>query len=84
MELVRCGRRSGGGFASRNCSLSFLAIYGPISVILLLMLWGGLMIVAFAMIFQGLGARFVGASGPIGFGTLDLHECVDVPDARAR
>ena len=50
--------------------LSFLAIYGPISVILLLVLWGGLMIVAFAMIFQGLGARFYGASGSHGFGTL--------------
>ncbi len=50
--------------------LSFLAIYGPISVILLLVLWGGLMIVAFAMIFQGLGARFYGASGAHGFGTL--------------
>jgi hypothetical protein len=50
--------------------LSFLAIYGPISVILLLILWGGLMIVAFAMIFQGLGAQFVAASGSVGFGTL--------------
>jgi hypothetical protein len=50
--------------------LSFLAIYGPISVILLLILWGGLMIVAFAMIFQGLGAEFVAASGTVGFGTL--------------
>ncbi len=50
--------------------VSFLAIYGPISVILLLILWGGLMIVAFAMIYHGLGAQFVADSGTVGFGTL--------------
>ncbi len=50
--------------------LSFLAIYGPISVILLLILWGGLMIFAFAMIYHGLGANFDAASGTVGFGTL--------------
>ncbi len=50
--------------------LIFLAVYGPISVILLLILWGTLMIVAFAIIYQGLGPRFDSASAPIGFGTL--------------
>jgi hypothetical protein len=50
--------------------LSFLAVYGPISVILLLLLWGGLMIVALAMIYHGLGPRFESSSGSLGFGTL--------------
>jgi hypothetical protein len=50
--------------------LSFLAVYGPLSVMLLLGLWGGLMIVAFALIYQGLGPQFRAAAGPIGFGTL--------------
>jgi hypothetical protein len=50
--------------------LIFLAVYGPISVMLLLILWGGWMIVAFAMIYQGLGPRLQGESGPLGFGAL--------------
>jgi hypothetical protein len=50
--------------------LAFLAIYGPVSVILLLILWGGLMILAFTFIYQGLGARFESAAGPVGFGAL--------------
>jgi hypothetical protein len=50
--------------------LSFLAVYGPISVMFLLILWAGLMILAFAMIYHGLGPRFQAPSGPIGFGTL--------------
>jgi hypothetical protein len=51
--------------------LSFLAIYGPVSVILLLILWAGLMILAFALIYQGLGTQFVATSGgSVGFGTL--------------
>ena len=37
---------------------------------LLLALWGGLMILAFALIYHGLGPRFQAASGPVGFGTL--------------
>ena len=50
--------------------LSFLAVYGPLSVVLLLVLWAGLMIVAFTLIYQGLGARFQAAAGSVGFGTL--------------
>ena len=50
--------------------LSFLAIYGPVSVILLLILWGGLMILAFTLIYQGLGGDLSRPSGPVGFGTL--------------
>src|SRR3954470_14076441 len=50
--------------------LSFLAVYGPVSVMLLLILWAGLMIVAFALIYQGLGPRFQAAAGSVGFGTL--------------
>src|SRR5208337_1233703 len=49
--------------------LSFLAIYGPLSVVLLLVLWAGLMIVAFALIYQGLGPRFLATAESVGFGT---------------
>ncbi|MGD0041963.1 MAG: potassium channel family protein, partial [Isosphaeraceae bacterium] len=50
--------------------LSFVAVYGPISIVLLLVLWAGLMIVAFALIYHSLGPRFQAASGAVGFGTL--------------
>jgi hypothetical protein len=56
--------------SQRDHQLIFLAVYGPISVMLLLVIWGGLMIVAFAMIYQGLGPRLHGESGPLGFGAL--------------
>jgi hypothetical protein len=50
--------------------LSFLAVYGPISVMLLLILWAGLMIVAFALIYHTMGQRFQASVGPADFGTL--------------
>ncbi len=50
--------------------MSYLAVYGPLSVMLLLALWGGLIIVAFALIYHGLGPRFEAAAGLVGFGTL--------------
>jgi hypothetical protein len=50
--------------------LSFLSVYGPLSVVLLLLLWAFLMILAFALIYQGLGPRFQAANGSVGFGTL--------------
>lgn len=50
--------------------LGFLAVYGPLSAMTLLVLWGGLMIVAFALIYHGLGPRFQAAAGTVGFGTL--------------
>ena len=50
--------------------LSFLAVYGPLSVVLLLVLWAVLMIVAFTLIYQGLGPRFLSTAGSVGFGTL--------------
>ncbi|HEX4143576.1 MAG TPA: potassium channel family protein [Pirellulales bacterium] len=50
--------------------LSFLSVYGPISVMLLLILWAGLMIVAFALIYQTMGQRFQASVGPADFGTL--------------
>ena len=51
-----------------NSRLSFVAVYGPISIVLVL--WAGLMIVAFALIYHSLGPRFQAASGAVGFGTL--------------
>src|SRR5271165_5719476 len=50
--------------------LSFLAVYGPLSVVLLLVLWAVMMIVAFTLIYHGLGSRFEAAAGSVGFGTL--------------
>jgi hypothetical protein len=51
--------------------LSFLAIFGPMSVFLMLVLWTALVIAAFAFVYQGLGPRFQAtAGGPVGFGTL--------------
>jgi Ion channel len=49
--------------------LNFLAVYGPLSVVLLLVLWAVLMIIAFTLIYHGLGSRFE-AAGSVGFGTL--------------
>jgi hypothetical protein len=49
---------------------SFLAVYGPLSVMFLLVLWAGLLIVAFAMIYHGLGNKFQADRGSIGFGSL--------------
>jgi hypothetical protein len=50
--------------------LNFLAVYGPLSVMVLLALWGGLIAIAFAMIYHGLGTQFQAAAPPAGFGAL--------------
>jgi Ion channel len=50
--------------------LSFLAIYGPLSVMLLLVIWAILAVVAFALIYQGCGSRFEERGEPVRFGTL--------------
>jgi hypothetical protein len=50
--------------------LAFLAVYGPISVVVLLVIWAALTVLAFALIYTGLGARFESAAGPVGFGSL--------------
>ena len=60
------GRRIG----QPELKLSFLAVYGPISVMVLLFIWAMLMIVAFAMIYHGLGPRFQADRGSIDFGAL--------------
>jgi len=53
-----------------NLRLSFLAIYGPLSVMRLLIVWAVWIIVAFTLIFHGLGPRFLSAAGSAGIGTL--------------
>jgi hypothetical protein len=58
------------GVRNQDLRLSFLAVYGPISVMFLLVLWGGLLIFAFAMVYHGLGDRFQADHGAIGFGAL--------------
>jgi hypothetical protein len=50
--------------------LTFLAVYGPLSVMILLVIWGGLMVVGFTLIYQGLGDRLQVTDGSAGFGTL--------------
>jgi hypothetical protein len=50
--------------------LNFLAIYGPVSVMLLLILWATLAIIAFTFIFHALGPRFQSTAGPVNFGSL--------------
>jgi hypothetical protein len=60
------GRRIRG----RELQLTFLAVFGPLSVMLLLLLWAGLLIFAFGVIYHGLGPRFQADRGSIGFGSL--------------
>ena len=50
--------------------LAFLAVYGPLSVMLLLVIWASMVVVAFALIYQGSGSRFVEKDLPVSFGTL--------------
>jgi hypothetical protein len=50
--------------------LSFLAVYGPFSVMLLLALWAAMVVGAFTLIYHGLAPRFQAANGPVNFGTL--------------
>jgi hypothetical protein len=50
--------------------LSFLAVYGPFSIMVLLVFWAGLLIFAFALIYHGLGDRFQADRGSLGFGAL--------------
>jgi hypothetical protein len=49
---------------------SFFAVYGPLSVMLLLIIWAGLAVLAFALIYQGLGSRFLEEGKPVPFGSL--------------
>jgi hypothetical protein len=50
--------------------LGFLSIYGPLSVIALLVLWAGLIIISFALIYHGLGPRIHVTAGDVNFRTL--------------
>ena len=50
--------------------LSFLAVYGPLSVMLLLVLWASLAVVAFALVYWGSGSRFQQDGADVGFGAL--------------
>jgi len=53
-----------------NLRLNFLAVFGPLSVMRLLIVWAVLIIVAFALIYHGLGQRFLSSAGSVRFGTL--------------
>jgi hypothetical protein len=51
---------------------ALLAVYGPLALILLLVLWVGLLIFAFALLQWGLGSQMRTADGASGFG-IDLY-----------
>ena len=50
--------------------LSFFSVFGPLSVMLLLILWGFLIVFAFALIYFGLGSQFHANLGSLDFGSL--------------
>jgi hypothetical protein len=66
----RCYAAVGRRIPQPDLRLNFLAIYGPLSVFLLLTVWAVLIVVAFALVYQGLGPRFQALAGPVRFGTL--------------
>ncbi len=48
---------------------TFLAVYGPISLLVLLTVWAGVLIVGFALLYAGAGSHLEAGSGPVTFGT---------------
>jgi hypothetical protein len=60
----------GGRIRGREIRLNFLSVYGPLSVVILLVVWAGLMIFAFTLVYHALGPRFQAPGGSVGFGTL--------------
>jgi hypothetical protein len=50
--------------------LSFLSVYGPLSVMLLLIVWASLAVLAFALIYRGSGCRFEEDGSAVSFGAL--------------
>ena len=65
---------------SPELRLAFLAVYGPISVVLLLVIWAALAVLGFALIYFGLKSRFRIGRGPRGLRQLALHERFHLPD----
>jgi hypothetical protein len=47
--------------------LHFLAVFGPLSVMRLLIVWAVLIIVAFTLIYHALGSRFLSSAGSVRF-----------------
>jgi Ion channel len=47
--------------------VNFLAVFGPLSVVRLLVVWAVLIIVAFTLIYQALGQRFLSSAGSVRF-----------------
>jgi hypothetical protein len=64
--------RAARGFRSDGRRERFLAIYGPVSVLGLLVVWAVALIVGFALLQSALGSRLVLDTGPAGF-TVDLY-----------
>lgn len=58
---------------SPNRRESFLAYFGPLSVILLLILWASGLILGFALLQYGAGEHIKGANEPVTFGLLLYH-----------
>ena len=49
--------------------LNFLAVYGPLSVLSMLVVWASLIVIGFALIYHGLGPRILSAEGSLGLGS---------------
>jgi hypothetical protein len=62
--------KAGLSIKSPGLRLAFLAVYGPISVVILLVIWGTLAVLGFAFIYLGLGAHFDSTAGAVDFGSL--------------
>ena len=62
--------RAGRKIAQPELRLNFFAVYGPMSVMFLLVVWGWLIVLGFTLIYQGLGDRLQITDGQSGFGTL--------------
>ena len=69
MELA-CLGAAGRRIRDPGMCLTFLSIYGPVSVMILLIVWASLVIFAFALIDYGLGSQFRTEAGPVKFGGL--------------
>jgi hypothetical protein len=60
-------RKLGARFCGDRRGEAFLSIYGPLSLLLLLVFWAGLLVLAFALLLWGAGSRIEAPSGLQGF-----------------
>jgi hypothetical protein len=71
-------------FKSVNRREAFLSLYGPLSLVMLLALWAGGLITAFAFLHYGAGSAVDAVEGALGAPPRLLHERQHVLHARPR